>query len=604
MHARLPYICGPCQLLLRAQSRRSLRKTQARPLAASRRTKFTLPEKPVRTRFAPSPTGSLHLGSLRTALFNYLLARATKGSFLLRIEDTDVKRTLPGAREGIYSDLQWAGLQWDEGPLVGGPFGPYTQSDRTPIYQASAQDLLDKGAAYRCFCSAERLNDLARGRKELGLPTDYDRLCASISVAESNARAESGENFTVRLRAPDVYPPFTDLVYGRIGKLDTAANRGVTHKHGEITYEDPVLLKSDGTPTYHLANVVDDHHMRITHVVRATEWLPSTPKHLALYNAFGWEPPAYAHVGLLVDMHKQKLSKRNMDTSLSTLGDAGWLKDTLVNFAALLGCSFDRKSDVMDLNELVESFSGKFTKGNAVVTEEKLGFLQKRHAERAILRFREMKEEDPAFASILDAVVALVHAKPSALEGRDLTTTASRQLRRLVGEILLQDSKTYISPTQFLERHLFFLTRPQPADWIMVLDHKPPGISVLAHSDPLKKSLNHVLGLLRTASHDRNHTDSSIANKFELLVHDRVAIATIMNELGVEDEKEKHSLWCKILRAVLVGGKNGPGIVSTMEILGTEEVEARMEGVLEWIDPYVAVTDVGTGWQERYKMDT
>ncbi|KAL8694491.1 MAG: hypothetical protein Q9224_003565 [Gallowayella concinna] len=225
-----------------------------------------LPSSPARTRFAPSPTGYLHLGSLRTALFNYLLAKATGGQFLLRIEDTDKKRTIPDAEERLCNDLRWAGLQWDEGPGIGGPYGPYRQSERTALYQEHAEKLLQSGHAYRCFCSSEKLNELARRRANLGLPSDYDRTCGGIPREQSDERASAGDPFVVRLRVPSEPPEYIDLVYGSVGKPNHDKK---AHNLGEALYEDPVLLKGDGLPTYHLANVVDDHHMEITHVVRA-----------------------------------------------------------------------------------------------------------------------------------------------------------------------------------------------------------------------------------------------------------------------------------------------------------------------------------------------
>ena len=258
------WVCCACRSLRRrpaATKRRGIG-TQT----AYRKSSQKLPEKPARTRFAPSPTGDLHLGSLRTALFNYLLAKATGGQFLLRIEDTDKKRTVPGAEDRICRDLRWAGLQWDEGPQVGGPLSPYRQSERTSLYQSHAQRLLQSGHAYRCFCSAERLDELARMRSKLGLPTDYDRTCLGLTGQESDEKASQGHSHTIRLKVPDVYPRYDDLVYGRVGG---ARPLGTRMTHAQQSFEDPILLKSDGRPTYHLANVVDDHLMEITHVVRA-----------------------------------------------------------------------------------------------------------------------------------------------------------------------------------------------------------------------------------------------------------------------------------------------------------------------------------------------
>ncbi|KAL1994956.1 hypothetical protein VTN49DRAFT_1143 [Thermomyces lanuginosus] len=371
-------------------------------LRASSKPKSGLPSEPARTRFAPSPTGYLHLGSLRTALFNYLLAKRTGGQFLLRIEDTDQKRTIPGAEERLYEDLQWAGLQWDEGPNVGGPYGPYRQSERTALYQSHANDLIASGHAYRCFCSVERLDALNRQRNQAGLPLGYDRACFDISAEESAERAAKGEPFVVRLKA-DQYPMFDDLVYGKTGQNRTGK------KQLELidrVYDDPILLKSDGHPTYHLANVVDDHHMKITHVIRGTEWMASTPLHVALYNAFQWTPPQFGHVPLLVDRNGQKLSKRNADIDISIFRDRdGIIPDALVNFAALLGWSHTHKSDVFTLAELENIFNLKITKGNATVVFDKLWFLQKAHAQRCAA------EGGPAFESLVERTTKVAEQK-------------------------------------------------------------------------------------------------------------------------------------------------------------------------------------------------
>ncbi|KAF8473996.1 hypothetical protein BDZ91DRAFT_651339, partial [Kalaharituber pfeilii] len=330
---------------------------------------------PARTRFAPSPTGQLHLGSLRTALFNYLWAKHTGGQFLLRIEDTDQKRTVTGAEESIYRTLRWAGILWDEGPEVGGPYGPYIQSERTEIYKQYAHKLVHTGHAYRCFCTSERLEELAKARAKRKLPTEYDRHCLnSISGAESEERAAKGETYTIRLKAPEQFPVFNDLVYGDIqyGTMKFDQLRG--------SFADHIILKSDGFPTYHLASVVDDHIMKITHVIRATEWMPSTPKHVFLYQCFGWAPPAFAHVGLLQNEKGKKLSKRDGDVDVFVYQDQGYLPEALNNFVALLGWSHSRENDVMNMQDLVKEFTlNRLTSGNAIVTFEKLEFLQKAH---------------------------------------------------------------------------------------------------------------------------------------------------------------------------------------------------------------------------------
>lgn len=252
----------------------------------------------VRVRYAPSPTGYLHLGGLRTALYNYAFARQRGGAFLLRIEDTDAARTVAGAAEALQQTLAWCGLAADEGPAAGGPHGPYVQSHRLPLYASAARDLLASGAAYRCFCAPDRLAALRAAQAKAGGVSIYDRACARLPAAEAEARAAGGAAHTVRLRVPRGQPggatELEDVVLGRV-------------RFGHAQVDDQVLLKSDGWPTYHLASVVDDHAMGVTHVVRGQEWLSSTPKHLLTYAALGWEPPAFAHLPLLLNPDRSKL---------------------------------------------------------------------------------------------------------------------------------------------------------------------------------------------------------------------------------------------------------------------------------------------------------
>ncbi|KUI56954.1 Glutamate--tRNA ligase [Cytospora mali] len=283
-----------------------------------------LPDSPARTRFAPSPTGYLHLGSLRTALFNYLLAQATGGQFIIRLEDTDQTRFVEDAEQRLYQDLTWAGLSWDEGPDRGGPYGPYKQSDRLDLYRQHASMLLERDHAFRCFCSKEELEFNLKQSTSSGATAHYPGTCTGISQAESNRRAANGEPHTIRFKSSETPVSAPDLVYGAYKKAEREDNF--------------IIMKSDGYPTYHFANVVDDHFMKITHVIRGAEWLISTPKHVELYNAFGWQPPNFAHVGLLVDQQRQKLSKRDIDNiGISVFRDTKVLPEALLNFSVLLG---------------------------------------------------------------------------------------------------------------------------------------------------------------------------------------------------------------------------------------------------------------------------
>ncbi|KAF1965933.1 glutamyl-tRNA synthetase [Bimuria novae-zelandiae CBS 107.79] len=441
LRPQLPaYTCRSCLARLARSPRRAKSTT-----AATNSKLFALPSNPARTRFAPSPTGYLHLGSLRTALFNYLLAKATGGQFLLRIEDTDQKRTVADAETRLYRDLRWAGLQWDEGPEVGGPYGPYRQSERSELYREHAHKLLDNRHAYRCFCSAERLNALAQQRHKMGMATDYDRTCADIPKEEAEDRAAKGESHVIRLRVPDQYPTYKDLVYGTFKPLK---RRGHVV---ETAYEDPILLKSDGLPTYHLANVVDDHHMKITHVIRGSEWMPSTPKHIAMYNAFGWTPPEFAHVGLLVDEQGNKLSKRNFDTDITAFQEMEIFPETLTNFAALLGWSHQEKSDVMDLKDLVKTFSLKFTKGNTTVTFGKLQFLQRKHA---ALR---AKAGGEGLDEMVQHVLRLLTEPDSAYKYDDLKRLKGNSflLDDYVKRVIQADPENYTNANEFVYRNSF-----------------------------------------------------------------------------------------------------------------------------------------------------
>ncbi len=297
----------------------------------------------VRVRFAPSPTGSLHIGSVRTTLYNYFFARQHQGTLILRIEDTDQDRLVPGAIDSIYEGLRWIGVDWDEGPREGGRFGPYVQSERLPIYQEHARALVESGAAYPCFCSKERLEEMRReqqARKEI---TRYDGRCRSLDAREAAKRAVE-ERHVLRLRVPeDGIIGIDDLVYGRI--------EWPLH-----AIEDQVLLKSDGFPTYQLAVVIDDHLMQISHVFRGEDWLPSTPKHLLVYRAFGWEVPPHAHLPNVLGPDGKKLAKRHGATKVEQFRGEGFLPEALSNYLALVGWAPGTEEEIFSLSDLVERF--------------------------------------------------------------------------------------------------------------------------------------------------------------------------------------------------------------------------------------------------------
>ena len=295
----------------------------------------------VRVRFAPSPTGELHIGSVRTTLYNYLFARQNGGKLLLRIEDTDQERLVPTAIDSIYDGLHWLGIRWNEGPREGGPFAPYVQSERLALYRQHADALVAMGTAYPCFCTKERLLEMRKAQEARKEITRYDRLCRRIAPKEAKARVEAGEAHTIRLKVPEE---------GAIGLRDLI--------HGEVHWElrnvdDQVLMKSDGFPTYHLAVVVDDHVMRISHVLRGDEWLPSLPKHLLLYQDFGWEVPAHGHLPTVLGPDHKKLSKRHGATAVREFREQGYLPEALVNFLALIGWSPGTEEEVFTMEDLI-----------------------------------------------------------------------------------------------------------------------------------------------------------------------------------------------------------------------------------------------------------
>lgn len=300
-----------------------------------------------RVRIAPSPTGDPHVGTAYIALFNYVFARKSGGTFILRIEDTDQERYTPGSEAAIFEALHWLGLQWDEGPDVGGPCGPYRQSERLPLYREQVAVLLARGEAYRCFCTRDRLEEVRKQQiASKSSVLGYDGHCRAIDPAEAVRRAEAGEAHVVRLRVPR--EGVTTVVDNLRPEPIHFENQGI---------DDQVLVKSDGFPTYHLANVVDDKLMGITHVMRAEEWIPSTPKHLLLYRAFGWEPPVFCHLPLLRNQDKSKISKRKNPTSLEWYQEQGYLPAALLNFLALMGWTTNDNTEIFSVDRMLEEFA-------------------------------------------------------------------------------------------------------------------------------------------------------------------------------------------------------------------------------------------------------
>jgi len=318
----------------------------------------------VRVRFAPSPTGYPHVGNIRTALFNWLFARHQGGSFIVRIEDTDVTRAVKGAVKAILDSLTWLGLNWDEGPEVGGKYGPYMQSERLDMYRETAERLIERGDAYYCYCSPQRLEEMRAEQIKRKQPPGYDRHCRDLTAEERAKKEAEGITPVVRFKTPlEGQTRFKDLIYG-----------DVVFEHSTI--DDFVLLKSDGYPTYHLANVVDDHAMEVSHVIRADEWLSSTPRHLLLYRALGLEPPQFIHHPMILGPDRSKLSKRHGAVSVMQYREEGYLPEAMVNFLALLGWSLDDKTEILSRQQLIDNFSlERIGKTGAIFNREKLDWM-------------------------------------------------------------------------------------------------------------------------------------------------------------------------------------------------------------------------------------
>ncbi|KAF3930697.1 hypothetical protein ABW19_dt0208451 [Dactylella cylindrospora] len=446
------------------------------------------------------------------------------------------------------------------GPEVGGDYGPYRQSERSHIHKEHALQLLKSGHAYRCFCTVDRLQALAESRAHLGLASEYDRTCEGIPESESAARAEAGEAHVIRLRVPDQYPEFTDLVYGRI-------KPGMPNRHGQPAYEDPILIKTDGLPTYHLANVVDDHLMQITHVIRGIEWLPSTPKHKYLYNAFGWKPPAFCHVGLLQDIEGKKLSKRSGDVHVAEYAKNGYLPEALVNFVALLGWNNRAKSDILPLKSLVERFNvTDLTKGNTKVNFGKLIYFQKAY----IQKYASPEHHEGSRFRLL-----LIDQIRKALEERFPDTPEGLKSTEYLSEVLESDIKNFVTADKYVDQHdYFFLPTPNfDCTEANIYREKLSGDEVVKGKEALNIMIKSIKRR-REKGHDWN----------EDLIH------KIIEDNW--EEKEPYKMVIRNLRYALAGGRSGPSINRIMMLLGEEECLKRMREV-QWSGKRGQVDDKG-----------
>jgi glutamyl-tRNA synthetase len=479
-----------------------------------------------RVRFAPSPTGYLHVGGLRTALYNFLFAKHNNGEFILRIEDTDRNRYVEGAVENLIEALKWCGLGYSEGPGKEGKYGPYLQSQRLALYKKYSEELIEKGHAYYCFCTPERLEALKKEQQQQKLPqAKYDKLCLHLRKEETLAKLASGVPKVVRLNVvPDHKIVFDDVVRG---KVEFESNN----------VDDQVLIKSDGYPTYHLANVVDDHLMKITHVIRGEEWLSSTPKHILLYDFFEWEKPVFAHLPLLLNPDRSKLSKRQGDVAVEDYRTKGYLKDALVNFVALLGWNAGDDKEFYSMDELVEKFSlERVNKSGAVFDLEKLNWLNAEH-----LR----KKNDEELVSMLRAEIQ----NNSELKNKSFSDeylinviTAMKERVSFMHEFLTKSPYFFEAPKEYEEA-------AKQKNW----KAETP--------EELKKLRNAFFLLTNPAKEDYEH-----------------ALKQVAAELNIGVGKLIHPL-----RLATSGMSTGPGVYDILHILGKEEVLSRIDTALEII---------------------
>lgn len=469
----------------------------------------------VRVRIAPSPTGDPHVGTAYTALFNYVFAKKNKGKFVLRIEDTDQVRAKPSSEAMILASLKWLGLSWDEGPDIGGKFGPYRQSERLLIYKEYSQKLLANGTAYYCFCTTERLDEVRARQKAEGLTTRYDGHCRELSQASVVAKKTAGERYVVRLKVPGSGTvKFNDMLRGQ---LEFDVDR----------IDDQVLMKTDGFPTYHLANVVDDYLMQISHVIRAEEWISSTPKHILLYRAFGWDAPEFCHLPLLRNADKSKISKRKNPVSLSYYKRAGILAKTLVNYLGMMGFSFGDDKEIFSIEEMIEVFElKKISLGGPVFDMAKLTWLNQHYIQKL------------AADEFVDFVRDEIFSKDYLLALRPL----------------LQERMTRFE--QFVDNFSFFFNGSLPYEGMDIL---PKG----KDSTTLRLMLSELVELLDEL-YEWSHTN----------IHD------LMNAHR-ERIGWKPKDYFMTVRLITTGRKDSPGLAESLEQIGREMVRFRIRNYLD-----------------------
>lgn len=524
----------------------------------------------IRTRFAPSPTGFLHVGGLRTALYNYLYAKKENGQFILRIEDTDVKRQVEGATEHLIKMLKWIGLDYDEGPKIGGQYEPYIQSARFDTYKKYAFDLLDKKKAYRCFCTGERLEEMRKHQIEKKKAPMYDRHCLYLSDDEIQNNLDKKIPFVIRQKIPLAETiKFKDRIRG-------------TMSFSAKTLDDHVLLKSDGYPTYHLANVIDDHLMKISHVIRGEEWLPSTPKHILLYRAFEWEPPEFAHIPLLLNKDRSKLSKRQGHVSLEEYINDGYLKEAIINFIAFLGWhpGGSEENEIFTLEELTKTFSlDKVHKAGAIFDLEKLDWYNWQW------KRKKYNQQLIEYAKKLDENVKIEHPKKGhynyVFNDQDNKEAFFEERTGKLMQICrgFIDEK-YMENEEKLRKSLLTVEEKILRDKKNINDY-------------IKFYFEEIDYETELLTHQKMKVDYEMAKKALLAVKDsfdtfddfdnleaiKEQLSKVVNDMGV---KNGQVLWP--LRATLTGEKYSPGVFEVAWVIGKKDCLKRIQKALNKLE--------------------
>ncbi|XP_051877572.1 LOW QUALITY PROTEIN: probable glutamate--tRNA ligase, mitochondrial [Pristis pectinata] len=486
----------------------------------------------VRVRFGPSPTGFLHLGGLRTALYNYIFAKKHGGQFILRIEDTDQSRLVPGAAENIEDVLEWAGIPPDESPRQGGSCGPYQQSERLDLYLKAAETLVKRNAAYYCFCTPSRLETTEEEALRMGRTPKYDNRCRHLTSKQIEERLVQGCPYVIRFRLDEGTVSFEDLVYGP-NRMDPANVEG-----------DPVIIKTDGFPTYHLANVVDDHHMNISHVLRGTEWLTSTAKHVLMYRAFGWDPPVFAHLPLLLNKDGSKLSKRQSDLFIQNFSQNGYLPEALLDIVTNCGSGFSGNRPGRTLEELVSEFDvTRITTHSALLDIDKLPEFNRIH----LFRHIEDSSSRQQLVTELQNLVEKVY-KEKLPEGEALC-------KDYVERVLVHRKGHITSLLDLLKPAYSYLWIRPPVPREQMEDLTTDG----------EKICSMVISLYQNWP-DVNGTPAELNSE--------------LRSLQMQFTTTKYSVMMKLLRLALSGQQQGPSVAEMMLSLGPKEVCERLQRVI------------------------